>query len=112
MDILNEYRTTANVGYMKPLKTTHGLEEIDLSKAYTKAFTQIRRLPVFNEFDDWRPYAVQPIEPLCLYKVEGGTGSPLFFNKTTNVVHGQVLKDFPDARILAVKEPSFIRKVR
>ena len=60
----------------------------------------------------WRPYAGQPIEPLSLYKVEGGAGSPLFFSKSTNLVYGQFLKDFPDARILAVKKPSFIRKVR
>ena len=44
--------------------------------------------------------------------MEGGAGSPLFFNKTTNLVYGEFLKEFPDARILAVKKPSFIRKVR
>ena len=35
MHILNEHRTTANVGYMKCLKTMHGLVDIDLSEAYT-----------------------------------------------------------------------------
>ena len=108
MDILNEHRTTANVGYMKNLKTTPGLVELDVYQG----FTQIRRVPVSNEFDVWRPYAGQPMGPLSLYKVEGGAGSPLFFNKTTNLVYGQFLKDFPDARILAVKKPSFIRKAR
>ena len=112
MDVLNEYRTIANVGFMRSVRSAEGLVEIDMCKAYTKAFMRIRRVPVFNEFDVFRPYAGQPIEDMCLYIVEGSEGSPLFFNKTRNLVYGQFLRDFPDARIIAVKKPSFIRKVR
>jgi hypothetical protein len=56
MDILFEYHTVANVGFLKKRQTTHGLIEIDMSKAYTSAFMAIDRVPVFNEFDIFKPY--------------------------------------------------------
>jgi hypothetical protein len=56
MDILNEYRTIANVGFLHKVQNAIGLVEIDLSKAYTKAFMRIKAVPVFNEFDVFRPY--------------------------------------------------------
>ena len=47
------------------------LAEIDISKAYTGAFMQIRSIPVFNEFDTWRSYKPEePIKSMSLYIVE------------------------------------------
>ena len=70
MDILNEYRTIANVGFLHEVKSTYGLVEIDLSKAYTNAFMRIKAVSVFNEFDIFRPYrAGEAIDNLSLYKV-------------------------------------------
>ena len=51
INILDEFRTVANVGAILPAKEQKGMVEIDISKAYTAAFTKIRNIPVFNEFD-------------------------------------------------------------
>ena len=67
IDILDEYRTIANVGILKPPPAHTNLVEIDVSKAYTAAFTQIKEVPVFNEFDAFKPYNQQKIECNNLY---------------------------------------------
>ena len=64
IEILDECRTAANVGWLHGLVGTSpskkhrpptiprsSLAEIDISKAYTGAFIRIRSVPVFNEFD-------------------------------------------------------------
>ena len=65
LEILDECRTVANVGWLSTLKYNPvrgrnrlympirkaDLAEIDVSKAYTGAFMRIRAIPVFNEFD-------------------------------------------------------------
>ena len=38
VDILDEFRTVANVGFMRPVKEKKDLIELDVSKAYTAAF--------------------------------------------------------------------------
>ena len=112
MDILFEYHTIANVGFLNKRQTTHGLIEIDMSKAYTSAFMAIDRVPVFNEFDIFKPYPEgQKIEDLNLYIVSGTESNKLFFNKTRNLCYGAFLKHFPDVKIHAVKKPSFTKKV-
>ena len=68
LEILDECRTVANVGWLNTLKYNPvkwrnrlympirkaDLAEIDVSKAYTGAFMRIRAIPVFNEFDLWQ----------------------------------------------------------
>ena len=113
MDILNEYRTIANVGFLHKVENAFGLVEIDISKAYTKAFMRIKAVPVFNEFDVFRPYPEgQPLEDLSLYIVKGKEAGKLFFNKTINLCYGMFLKRLPhdQLEIVAVKKPSMIRK--
>ena len=74
------------MGFLREVKSTHGLIEIDLSKAYTKAFMQIKAIPVFTEFDVFRPYREgDAIENLSLYIVKGNIDDKLFFNKTTRI---------------------------
>ena len=55
IDILDEYRSYANVGLLRQ-KPTCNLVEIDVSKAYTSALIKIDKIPIFNEFDIFQPY--------------------------------------------------------
>jgi hypothetical protein len=84
IDILDEYRTIANVGILKPPPAHTSLVEIDVSKAYTAAFTQIKEVPVFNEFDAFKPYNQQKIECNNLYIVKYNSFN-LFLNK--NIIY-------------------------
>ena len=71
VDILDEFRTVANVGAILPAKEQMGTVEIDISKAYTAAFTKIRNIPVFIEFDHFKPYNGDEIKKYSLYIVKG-----------------------------------------
>jgi hypothetical protein len=54
--ILDEYRTVVNIGMIQDLPKKAKLVEIDVSKAFTSAFQDITKVPVFNEFDIFKPY--------------------------------------------------------
>ena len=113
IDILDEYRTIANIGWLKKTKTPKKLVEIDVSKAYTAAFMQIKRVPVFNEFDIWKPYRGEPLKSLNLYivRVKKEAKHHMFLNKRHNLCYGQFLRDIvKEVDKLAVKQPSFIRR--
>ncbi|MFM7989362.1 MAG: hypothetical protein ACKPKO_59620, partial [Candidatus Fonsibacter sp.] len=75
IEILDECKTVANVGWLHnfvgvslskkhrpPVVHTSNLADIDMSKAYTSAFTKMRAIPVFNEFNTWQSY--KPEEPI------------------------------------------------
>ena len=125
IDILDEYRTVANVGMLvdidaqnrklgkkqldKYIKISE-LIELDMSKAYTAAFMKIQHIPIFNEFDIWKKYDQEPIRPLSLYQVERKDGN-LFYNKNISLVYGRFLKSADMENIVAVKVPSMVRKV-
>ena len=49
IDILDEYRTIVPIGLFN--EVVDDLVELDVSKAFTYAFTQIVEIPIFNEFD-------------------------------------------------------------
>ena len=85
--------------------------EIDISKAYTGAFMRVKAIPIFNEFDIWRPLKIEELRDLSLYVVEASEFD-LFFNKQYNLVYGCFLKQLPLLpTIRAVKHPSVIKKV-
>jgi len=69
IDILKEYRTVANSGLLSqiPKKT---MVEIDINKVYTSALMKITRIPIFNEFDNLKPYKNEAIKDLNLYIVK------------------------------------------
>ena len=113
MIILDNCRTVANVGWLETGVMSDRLKrelvEIDMTKAYTWAFMQIKNIPIFNEFDQWKPYvAGGAIKPLNLYLLRNKSLS-LVGNKEHTLCYGKFLPANPD--ILAVKEPSFIKKV-
>ena len=81
-----------------------------MSKAYTYALTQINEIPVFNIFDNFEYYNDEPINDLSLYIVENHSLNT-FFNKQFNLCYGKFLTQFNDVKIVAVKTPSFIKKV-
>jgi hypothetical protein len=47
--------------------------EIDINKAYTSALMKITRIPIFNEFDNFKPYKNEVIKDLNLYIVKNNS---------------------------------------
>ena len=108
---------------MSPVKEKDDLIELDVSKAYTAAFVKITSMPVFNEFDMFKPYKGEELNDHCLYIVKA-TEHNMFFNKRHNLCYGLFLKRFVSITmdgtvlhtygklaILAVKQPSFVKPV-
>jgi hypothetical protein len=112
IQILDEYRTVANTGLFVDIDddTKQNLVEIDISKAYTYALSQITEIPIFNEFDNFEYYNNEPINELSLYIVKNNTYDA-FFNKSYNLCYGKFLEQFQIVNVVAVKTPSFIKKV-
>ena len=115
IDILDAYRTKPICGMLRSRRLVlpgtdmaKNLIEVDVSKAYTAAFCEITEIPIFNEFDNFKPYNGEPIEPLNLYIVTGDL-HPLN-TQPRNLVYGRYLKPggTPPAFF---KQPSFIKKV-
>jgi len=69
--VLNEYRTIVPNGAFKTEIKDVELSEIDITKAFTYAFSKITKIPVFNVFDKWLNYDGREIEDFTLYSVEG-----------------------------------------
>jgi hypothetical protein len=105
LEVLDAYRTKPICGMIGPKASK--LIEIDISKAYTSAFCDITEIPIFNEFDAFKPYNGEPILPLNLYLVRGDS-HPLS-TQTHNLVYGKFLTE--GLQPLAFKQPSFIKKV-
>ena len=104
--ILDQYRTKPIVGMTGKPKIPN-LVEIDISRAYTSIFSEITKIPVFNEFDNFKEYNNEPIEPYSLYIVVGYQ-HPLI-TQSHNLMYGQFVK--PGMTIRHVKQPSFIKNV-
>ena len=68
--ILDEYRTVANIGLFNNNFIKEDLIELDISKACTYALSQITEIPVFNEFDNFEYYNNDKINELSLYIVK------------------------------------------
>jgi len=102
---MDSYRTKPICGNISQARDN--LIEIDVSKAYTSAFNDITEIPIFNEFDAFRPYEGEAVLPLNLYMVKGFE-HPLC-TQSHSLVYGKYLRDGMD--IVAVKQPSFIKQV-
>jgi hypothetical protein len=107
LEVLDAYRTKPICGNLADNRRVSNLIEIDVSKAYTAAFCDITEIPIFNEFDAFRPYESEPMLPLSLYVVKG-FAHPLS-TQTHNLIYGKYLRD--GMKPLAVKQPSFIKDV-
>jgi len=100
VDILDEYRTIPNA-YMFDNKTIPSdLVEIDVTRAYTAAFTKIDRIPIFNEFDCFIRYTNQEIGELNLYIIESTTFN-IFCNKRFNLCYGRFIGKLHNIKIIA-----------
>jgi hypothetical protein len=118
--ILDEYRTVVNIGMIQDLPKKTKLVEIDRTKAFTAAFMEITKVPVFNEFDIFKPYNNEEFKDLSLYVVKAKTPN-FFLNKDYNLVYGKHLSylrlqknlknSTVDFDILAFKEPSQVIEV-
>ena len=90
--------------------------EIDRTKAFTWAFNQISKIPIFNAFDSWKAWDgtldINKLSSLTLYKVEVLKGN-MFFNKKINIIYGVFLRkmDLSNIKIIYYKQPSYIHKV-
>jgi hypothetical protein len=69
MKIFKDFRSRAKYGIFDigDTRDSDDLVEIDITKAYAAAFEKTDKIPVFNEFDIWKPYNDEPIKDLGLY---------------------------------------------
>ena len=116
IEILDECRTVVPLGYFDKNIDVENLVEIDRSKAFTWAFNQISKIPIFNAFDSWKAWDgtldINKLSSLTLYKVEVLKGN-MFFNKKINIIYGKFLRkmDLTNIKIIYYKIPSYIHKV-
>ena len=116
IEILDECRTVVPLGYLDKTVEFKNLVEIDRTKAFTWAFNQISKIPIFNAFDSWKAWDgtldINKLSSLTLYKVEVSKGN-MFFNKKFNIIYGKFLRkmDLSNIKIIYYKIPSYIHKV-
>ena len=116
IEILDECRTVVPLGYLEKNVEFKNLVEIDRTKAFTWAFNQISKIPIFNAFDSWKAWDgtldINKLSSLTLYKVEVLKGN-MFFNKKFNIIYGVFLRkmDLSNIKIIYYKQPSYIHKV-
>ena len=116
IEILDECRTVVPLGYLEKHVEFKNLVEIDRTKAFTWAFNQISKIPIFNAFDSWKAWDgtldINKLSSLTLYKVEVSKGN-MFFNKKFNIIYGKFLRkmDLSNIKIIYYKIPSYIHKV-
>ena len=116
VEILDECRTVVPLGYLDKNIDINELVEIDRSKAFTWAFNQISKIPIFNAFDSWKAWDgtldINKLSSLTLYKVEVSKAD-MFFNKKINIIYGKFLRkmDLTNIKIIYYKMPSYIHKV-
>ena len=116
IEILDECRTVVPLGYLDKNIDVNELVEIDRTKAFTWAFNQITKIPIFNAFDSWKVWDgtldINKLSSLTLYKVEVLKGN-MFFNKKFNIIYGKFLRkmDLSNIKIIYYKIPSYIHKV-
>ena len=89
--ILDEYRSIVPLGQLIEGGINLDLVELDISKAFSFAFTNIHQIPIFNIFDTFKPYHNQQIKQLSLYIVFAQKTS-LFLYKHYNLIYGQFLE--------------------
>ena len=89
LEIMDSYRTKPICGNLK--QQCNDLIEIDVSKAYTSAFNGITEIPIFNEFDAFKPYDGEAVLPLNLYVVKDFE-HPLS-TQTHSLAYGRYLRD-------------------
>ena len=120
--VLDECRTNPPHGRFQHLDEEGWCKtkcSIDRRKAYSFEGTRIFQIPVFKEFDVWRPYDEKcdynKFGNYTLYLVKACQGN-LFFNKKFNLVYGKHLKELSKRgvamKILFYKTPSYIHKVK
>ena len=107
LEVLDLFRTKPICGNLRAHQSDEKLIEIDVSKAYTAAFCNITEIPIFNEFDAWKPYDSEPILPLSLYVVKDFNHA--LSTQSHSLVYGKFVKE--GMQIEAPKQPSFIKKV-
>ena len=142
IEILDECRTIVPAGLINnpeveknvadaPQGFCRSVAEIDINKAFTKAFTSIKKIPIFRQFDIWRKWSSElnvndmpsltqqscessDLSDLTLYMVKVSNAN-IMFNKKHNLIYGKFLKKLIEkgvkCDILYYKQPSHIHKV-
>ena len=127
--ILDDARTIAPLGlFWRQIHIPKDIIELDVCKAFTKAFMDVSKIVVFNQFDVWKTcndnFDIDNHHKLTMYYIcvnDFCSTTPLtstrrLFHKQYNLVTGQILKKLPEKvmkrlKILYYREPSFIHKV-
>ena len=107
LEVLDLYRTKPICGNLRAQQPNEKFIEIDVSKAYTSAFCDITEIPIFNEFDSFKPYEGESVLPLNLYIIKDFNHA--LSTQSHSLVYGKFLKE--GMQILGFKQPSFIKKV-
>ena len=131
IEILDECRTIVPAGLINSPEVEKNVAEIDINKAFTKAFTSIKKIPIFRQFDIWRQWSSElnvndmpsltqqscessDLSGLTLYMVKVANAN-IMFNKKHNLMYGKFLKKLIEkgvkCDILYYKQPSHIHKV-
>ena len=133
--ILDDTRTIAPLGLIWDEKhIPKDIIELDICKAFTKAFMDISKTIVFNQFDAWKAcdntFNIDNHHELTMYYIRVNVLCPsvyihiyiylnstrILFNKQYNLITEQILMKLPEKVLnkndtLYYKEPSFIRNV-
>ena len=92
-EVLTKFRTVVPLGELfKGLdKMDATKQEIDICKAFTKAFSSISHIPVFDQFDNWKVFNPKcKIRDLNLYVTKGSSrGATLSFTLRSQGEGGQ-----------------------
>ena len=105
--ILDEARTIVPLGWIwRQENMPKDIIEIDMCKAFTKAFMDISKIIVFNQFDVWRAcgnsfnisnhheLTMYYIKVNCLFNSIYLNPTHILFNKRYNLITGQILKNY------------------
>ena len=104
----------------EPVLAPEDMCSIDTRKVYSYQATTITHIPVFNDFDVWKPYSKKndfnKFKNYTLFIVRACQGNICFFNKNNNLVYGKHLKELIKRgmamKILFYKVPSYIHRVK
>ena len=133
LTILDDTRTIAPLGLIWDEKNIpKDILELDICKAFTKAFTDISKIIVFNQFDAWKAcdnsFNFDNHHELTMYYIRVNVLCPsiyiyiyinstrILFDTQYNLIPEEILMKLPEKvfnkkNSLYYKEPSFIRNV-
>ncbi len=115
-DYSNSFHTTVINNYGVPLSCkfeefSGEVAALDISKAYPAALCDMKKVPVFSSYDEFKKYKGEPLEPYNIYYVRAEMPDKIpykiIFDETKTVLYGRVLMELDEQsyKIIAVCKP-------